>query len=409
MLFRKKVQPVKPVFFDIKKKEQPMPLRRKKYGLFFAPLIILVLLLIVIHKKTEASVVSFYPETCLGGWKNPKNTTGSPALVKSDEAEKYNEQNAAIYIPGTDLYCGSFAGEVPEDTIAKTFSLSLHWAVDDGSINHKEGDTTESILETLEVKTGDSIKEPMPTPIEENQQSPTNDEKAPAGEKVSLFLHEILSASYAQAQESGKMPFFEIEYTLDGVHWSSLGQVGMLTLLTVNGDITESAGLQNFKLLKDSHFYTSRPVDFSYSFTNTGGDRVQPKGEVVVRSILGWVSGRIDANPSQGNVLPNTQRTFQVSWDSNSSIEKEKGFFRQVGYEWKHFAFGIYRATAHITYGLQQQLVKSNAIYFVVIPWHLLLVIIVPIGLLWLLSRTVIRKFKERIIQETRMNLDTQN
>lgn len=184
-------------------------------------------------------------------------------------------------------------------------------------------------------------------------------------------------------------------------------KIGMLVLLSVNGEVAESAGLQRFALKDNVHMYTARPVAFEYGFANTGGDRVQPRGTVVVRNILGWVAGRVDANPGQGNVLPNTQRTFHVTWDSKSDRVWEKGFFAHVAYEWSHFAFGIYRARAHLTYGTQAQEVKSNNAYFVVVPWHLLVVIVLPLGLLWVAIRKALRSYKAKIIAQARAHSST--
>lgn len=179
-------------------------------------------------------------------------------------------------------------------------------------------------------------------------------------------------------------------------------KVGMLVLLTVNGDIAESAGLKQLRLKGNDHFYTARPVSFEYSFVNTGGDRVQPKGTVVVRSILGWVSGRPDANPGLGNVLPNTERTFRAVWDSSSADVRGSGFFDQVRYEWHHFALGIYRAKVQVSYGSQELSTKSNAVYFVVVPWHLLVTFLVPLIFVWFGIRKATTGFKARIIRQLR-------
>jgi len=55
------------------------------------------------------------------------------------------------------------------------------------------------------------------------------------------------------------------------------GKIGVLVLLSVSGDVEESAGLSGFTTANENKFFDGLPVDFAFTFNNDGGDRVVPK------------------------------------------------------------------------------------------------------------------------------------
>ncbi len=185
-------------------------------------------------------------------------------------------------------------------------------------------------------------------------------------------------------------------------------KTGMLLLLTVNGEVTEQAGLVDFQTQNKQWFYTSLPVGFQYRFSNQGGDREKPVGSVIVRSILGWRVKKVNANPNDGNVLPNTTRKFTPEWskrDTAQSVQEAKdrhekySFTRAVGREWHNFAFGIFTARVVATYGAQAQEVKSNRAFFMVIPFELLLVLLIFGSMLFFGFRIMLRRYNRSIIR----------
>ncbi|MCC7436525.1 hypothetical protein IT402_01465 [Candidatus Nomurabacteria bacterium] len=186
-------------------------------------------------------------------------------------------------------------------------------------------------------------------------------------------------------------------------------KTGMLILLSVNGDIREQAGLVDFKINNNKHFYKQLPVGFEYRFSNQGGDRVKPKGDVVIRSIFGWVAKRVNANQFDGNVLPGTTRKFNPEWSKRTSVEQREqdlarnesySFFKEVKNEWHNFAFGIFKAKVVASFGVSDQVVKSKGIYFVVFPLELSLVIVVLGIPTFFLLRFFLRRYNRSIIRK---------
>lgn len=188
-------------------------------------------------------------------------------------------------------------------------------------------------------------------------------------------------------------------------------KIGMLVFLSVNGDIKESAGLTEFQTRNKNFFYSALPVGFSYRFTNTGSDRVKPLGDITIRSILGWRVAKVPANPTEGNVLPGTTRRFSPVWMKDAQLQEENtpkenySFFKRVGYQWNNFAVGIFRAKMKVSYGFEEQIAKSNAVYFIVFPWELLLILLVGGSGGVFVVRRGLRRYNAYIIRKAQLPL----
>jgi hypothetical protein len=192
-------------------------------------------------------------------------------------------------------------------------------------------------------------------------------------------------------------------------------KTGMLILLSVKGDVKQEAGLLDFGLHNNKHFYKQLPIGFQYRFSNQGGDRVKPKGNVVIRSIFGWVVKKVNANPYDGNVLPSTTRKFSTQWSKRDSVEtvdqenntKQSYSFKQsLNDEWNNFAFGIFRAKVVTNFGSLETPIKSKALYFVVFPWELILVAVILTLLLFFILKIMIKKYNKSIIAKAQKDIN---
>lgn len=93
------------------------------------PVFIIVAMLLQNAGRASAQVSSFYPTTCLGGWKNTEKATGAPD-ARGGEAEQYGDANSAsISNVVAQIYCGGFTGEIPADTLQKKIFLRFSWAL----------------------------------------------------------------------------------------------------------------------------------------------------------------------------------------------------------------------------------------------------------------------------------------
>lgn len=179
-------------------------------------------------------------------------------------------------------------------------------------------------------------------------------------------------------------------------------KVGTLVLLRVAGNVDEKGGVLEFTPVTGSRVYDSLPIGFSYRFQNSGGDRVVPAGTVVMRSLLGWKSKTIDANPSRGNVLPfGSVRKFEVTWGPDQASH---GFFAKAWSQARHFAFGRYGVTLGLRYGETGVASAKTSVW--VIPWQLLLIVVVGGGAVFTGLRTLVRRYNRWVIDQARRAIE---
>lgn len=191
-------------------------------------------------------------------------------------------------------------------------------------------------------------------------------------------------------------------------------KIGMLLFVSVNGDIEENAGLSDFSTVGDQWGYRSLPVSFMYRLTNAGGDRIKPEGSVVIRSVLGWRVAKVNANPTEGSVLPGTTRKFNTSWEKNTEEvqpqDQKYSYFANVKEQWRNFALGIFRARVHATYGFENvETVKSKALYFVVFPLELLIVLIIGGGIVFTAIRFVLVRYHRSVMKKAYAAFEEKN
>ncbi|MBP6883883.1 MAG: hypothetical protein KBC06_01475 [Candidatus Pacebacteria bacterium] len=190
-------------------------------------------------------------------------------------------------------------------------------------------------------------------------------------------------------------------------------KTGILVLLSVNGDVKEAGGLLNFNTKDNKFFYNTLPVSFEYRFKNDGGDRIKPQGKISILDTLFLPSDKINANPSEGNVLPLSTRKYNVDWveyerpmDYVAPTNFAKKFWSDVSYQWKNFAVGLYSAHLNLTYGTQALQVKKTA-WFFVFPWQLVLVMILLFIIVFWGGKKLIKRYNRFIIEKAKVGMNT--
>ncbi len=199
----------------------------------------------------------------------------------------------------------------------------------------------------------------------------------------------------------------------DGTSGSAVSitaKTGVLVLLSVNGDVKKDAGLLNFNTGKNKFWYSTLPVDFEYRVRNGGGDRIKPQGKITIRNTVFLPTKKLNANPVEGNVLPDSTRKFKVDW-----IEYKRGqdyippdgyfkrFWGDVSYQWKNFAVGLYSAKLNITYGINDDRGKGT-VFFFVFPWQLSLVMLIVIFIVTFGGSRVLKRYNKYIIDKSRLD-----
>jgi len=182
-------------------------------------------------------------------------------------------------------------------------------------------------------------------------------------------------------------------------------KMGLLILLSVNGDAKEDTGFLNFNTVNKQFWYSTLPVSFEYRFRNDGGDRIKPQGPITIRDTIFLPTKSLDANPSNGNILPGSTRKFQVDWinytranDYVAPVGFFKKFWSDVSYQWENFAVGLYSARLNVAYGTSGEHAKGT-VFFFVFPWQLVLVMVIVGFLVIWGGRKLIKRYNKFIIK----------
>ncbi len=155
-------------------------------------------------------------------------------------------------------------------------------------------------------------------------------------------------------------------------------KIGTLIILTVQGQLNESAKVESLVVKSGTRSFTRPPVTIETVINNTGNVHIRPEGTVVIHNMFGGQTASLVFNSSRGAILPNSSRHFDVAWAKSSVDQGRGGFFHEVGAEWHNFALGTYTASLNLTYGSTNQPLVGT-VRFTIFPWQLLLVILLVI------------------------------
>jgi hypothetical protein len=193
------------------------------------------------------------------------------------------------------------------------------------------------------------------------------------------------------------------------------GEVLVPLLLNVKKEGAKAdASILSFKA--KSYINEYLPVDFETRVANTGNIHIKPRGNIFIR---GWGSkdiGVLDVNKANGNVLPESTRIFQSSWDNGFLVKEpvaENGQAKLDGkgnqvtklkINWNKlldFRFGKYTAYMIMVYdnGGKDVPIEATTTFWV-IPYKALIVILIIIIALVILFRVLLKRYVKSQIQK---------
>ncbi|HSH18367.1 MAG TPA: hypothetical protein VK978_03210 [Candidatus Saccharimonadales bacterium] len=177
------------------------------------------------------------------------------------------------------------------------------------------------------------------------------------------------------------------------------GGVASLVLLNVNAPGARREA-KVAELTASQKVYEFLPAKFSVKLRNSGNVHVSPTGNIFIKRGSKQVASLV-FNEQQGNILPGSNRSFEMDWKEGFPIyeEKAEGSNKSRSLNWdfnqlQNFRFGKYTATLVAVYDDGQRDVPVEAVVsFWVIPWRIigviLLIILLVGGGLWGLSRLI--------------------
>lgn len=190
-------------------------------------------------------------------------------------------------------------------------------------------------------------------------------------EEVEAFVYTINVPQDAEPGGHYGVVFFstkapEIEGEQSQVVISSM--VGSLILVKVPGFIVENGKVEEFSA---PWFSTKAPIDFITRIANLGNIHFRPQGTIEIKNWRGKSVDTISINETNGNVLPESIRRFEESWNPESS------FFGPIG---------MYKAELSLTYGESQKGLTETVIFWVIPIWLIILIIVLVVLILaWII------------------------
>jgi hypothetical protein len=186
------------------------------------------------------------------------------------------------------------------------------------------------------------------------------------------------------------------------------GGVASLVLLNV-----EAPGARReakvAEIVATQKVYEFLPAKFKVKLRNAGNVHVAPAGTMFIKQGSKEV-GMINFNVERGNILPNTNRVFELSWSDGFPVYKEEQEGSKTTQELKwdfgnvqKLRFGKYTAHLVAVYDDGQRDVAVEAtVSFWVIPWRILgvglLIILFVVFGTWAFLRFVWRNIKKQAV-----------
>ncbi|MDB5182043.1 MAG: hypothetical protein JWP13_806, partial [Candidatus Saccharibacteria bacterium] len=185
------------------------------------------------------------------------------------------------------------------------------------------------------------------------------------------------------------------------------GGVASLVLLSVDAPGARREA-KVAEIVASQKVYEFLPAKMTIKLRNAGNVHVAPSGTMFIKQGSKQV-GALNFNVERGNILPGTNRTFEMSWNDGFPVfeEKTEGSKTTRSLKWNlsnldKLRFGRYTANLVAVYDDGQRDVPVEAVVsFWVIPWRILgvlLLIILLVGFgTWALLRFVWKNVRRQV------------
>lgn len=165
--------------------------------------------------------------------------------------------------------------------------------------------------------------------------------------------------------------------------------VSSLMFVRIKGEVIEAGRIREFSSDKD--LYQEPKADFRLRFESTGNTHLKPQGDVTIYNMWGKERGKVLINQDAnfGNVLPNSVRRFEFSWDGDKNV----------------FDIGRYSAVVTLAYGEEGKKSVSATTYFWVVPIVPVSITLGVVILFVLILSWFIRRYVRRALSLERARL----
>ncbi|NTU70066.1 hypothetical protein HGB13_04625 [bacterium] len=150
--------------------------------------------------------------------------------------------------------------------------------------------------------------------------------------------------------------------------------VGSLVLAKVPGYTVDNAKIETFSA---PWFSFNAPINFNTRLSNLGNVHFKPKGDITIKNIFGKEKEAIKFNDQNGNVLPESIRRFENSWQPKTSLFSP---------------LGKYTAELKLTYGDSKKEITAVLDFWIIPLWFIIACVVVLLVILFFLIRKAFGK-----------------
>ena len=184
-------------------------------------------------------------------------------------------------------------------------------------------------------------------------------------------------------------------------------------------DVRKPGAKADAKILKfttDNFINEYLPINFKIQVQNIGNIHVKPVGNIFITNGLSKNIATLEVNTAGGNIIPETNRIFNTSWDDGFIVNEpviEDGQIKldkngkpvnRLVINWNKltsFRIGKYTASLLLVFDNGKKDVPLEAtLTFWVIPWKVLIVLFVSLTVLIILIRIILKWYINREIRK---------
>jgi uncharacterized protein YdeI (BOF family) len=182
----------------------------------------------------------------------------------------------------------------------------------------------------------------------------------------------------------GVLRFFGQGPSFDSTGVGLSASAGSLILIRVDGQINESSKLASFFTAngdKQSSIFEHNPINIVTRITNDGNIHVKPVGTIQLKNMFGNIVGSIPVNNAKANVLPDSTRKFEVSYN-----------------DWM---FGYYTADLTMGYGTNGQTILASTSFWVIPYKAIAIIVVILLTVLYVVVKSI-KKYNKYIIEKSK-------
>lgn len=193
------------------------------------------------------------------------------------------------------------------------------------------------------------------------------------------------------------------------------GAAGVPILLNVKREGAK-AEAKILEFTTKSNVYEYLPVDFTVKVENVGNIHIKPHGNIFISDGGNKNLAILDVNYNSANIIPNTKKSFEVSWnngflvkqpvieDGQVKVDKNGKPIEKLTINWdKLTSFRIGRYTANLILVFdngKRDVSLDSTISFWVIPYKAIIVIIISLIAIILVARFLLKIYIRKQIKK---------